>query len=69
MGGADIDLAAGDIVAAPGKREGLGQPGDRVLGRRARHGVGPWGVVGMDNALFRTALKSSAEQHNSDQSV
>ena len=38
--------AAGDIVAAPVKRKRFGQPGDRVLGRRVWHGVGPRGVGG-----------------------
>src|ERR1700722_3694848 len=40
-GVADIDLAAGNIVRAAIERDGPGQPGDRMLGRRVRRGIGP----------------------------
>ena len=40
-GVADVDLTAGDVVGAAVERGGLGQAGDRVLGRGVGRGVRP----------------------------
>ena len=42
----DVDLTARNIVFAPIESQRFGEPGNGMLGRRVRCGVGPWGVRG-----------------------